>query len=84
MKKAKIALVAIAVFAVVGGAYAFKAKRATDKIYYTTVPGGVATLTLSSVTLTAAPGASPLSSTFATTIYNTTTPENLVPYYRGQ
>lgn len=41
MKRAKIMLMAIAVFGIVGGALAFKAKAFTEKefFYYTTVNG---------------------------------------------
>lgn len=42
MKKAKIVLVAIAVFAVVGGALAFKAKKALWTLRCPTVNNGVA------------------------------------------
>ena len=39
MKTVKIMLTAIAVFAVVGGALAFKAKKSSFVIYTTTTPG---------------------------------------------
>jgi hypothetical protein len=50
MKKAKIALLAIAVFAVVGGAYALKA-RSEHGLYFTTEEGGACSSYRTGVTL---------------------------------
>jgi hypothetical protein len=47
MKKAKIVLSAIAVFAVVGGAFAFKANRAANRFY--TAPNATAPCTVSTL-----------------------------------
>lgn len=46
MKKAKVMLTAIAVFAVVGGALAVKASRFGSTIFAATTSGGAATVTL--------------------------------------
>lgn len=41
MKKAKMALAAIALFAVVGGGLAFKAAKGTKKLFYTNTTAGI-------------------------------------------
>jgi hypothetical protein len=46
MKKAKIILTAITVFALVGGALAFKASKFGAKVYCTTSPNGSCSFTL--------------------------------------
>jgi len=51
MKKARIVLASIALFTVIGGAFAFKAKSFTGSIYYvTTVKCNLATLAITAVT----------------------------------
>jgi len=40
MKKGKIVLTAVAVFALIGGALAFKATRVLDVLYYSTTTAG--------------------------------------------
>jgi len=53
MKKVKIMLTAITVFAVVGGALAFKAQKFGQTVYTTTNPaGGICDQPLHDVTLT--------------------------------
>jgi hypothetical protein len=50
MKKAKIALAAIATVAVVGGAFAFQAQKFTGSVYYvTTVQNAVPTLSTKAI-----------------------------------
>ncbi|SHM83764.1 hypothetical protein [Chitinophaga sp. CF418] len=81
MKKAKLALVAIALFAVAGGAFAFKVKRASDKVYITTVAGARATSTiLGATTLTTG---DLLGTGYITTQFNQPTPTTTAPYYEG-
>lgn len=83
MKKAKITLAVIILSSLAGGVYALKSKRASDKIYCTTYPGGLATVTINYVTLLAIPLQSTLGFTYATTIYNSYAGWTLAPYYRG-
>ena len=69
MKKARLILSAIAVFAVIGGAYAVKASRfAAGNIYYytTTAVGGPLTYTLQPLKTTA-PGIGSLTTGYTTT-----------------
>jgi hypothetical protein len=68
MKRAKFALTAIAVFAVVGGALAFKANRTANQFYRTTVLGGNCT-SATTVLYTATPNGNPAitQSTYYTT-----------------
>lgn len=49
MKQAKLALTVVAVFAVVGGALAFKARQAEAKVFRNTTIDGVAKCTLQSI-----------------------------------
>jgi hypothetical protein len=58
MKKAKIALVAIATLGVVGGAFAFKAKAdfSGSKYFVTTVQDAIPTLSIKALTTTAVSG----------------------------
>jgi hypothetical protein len=72
MKKAKIMLSAIAIVAVVAGAFAFKAKTSynPNRIYYTTVTaGGLGTCALSTTGFTTVP-----TSQAGATIYYTLSP----------
>jgi len=56
MKKARIVLASIALFAVIGGAFAFKAKSFTGSVYFvTTVKGNDATSTITAVTTNVLP-----------------------------
>ena len=56
MKKAKIMLMAIAVFGVVGGALAFKAKSFQSHLFYSTGVNGLCTVPVNTtLTTTAAP-----------------------------
>ncbi|MBW8683043.1 hypothetical protein [Chitinophaga rhizophila] len=80
MKKAKFALATIAMFAVVGGAFAFKAARLNQRIYYATTANQPATLTISSATL--APGSQYLGTAYATTSYSSVVTKTTA-YYRG-
>jgi len=90
MKKAKIALVAIAIIGVVGGSLAFKAKSRfiTSKLYYTSVFSAVPPSTNTAVaTLAFAPGLTTVTVTSPTTIYYTTTftaPATTNVIYTGQ
>jgi len=66
MKKAKIVLTAIAIFAIAGGAFALKANRANQGIYFGTEAGG-ATVVYSFGYKTTAPTTAAFT-TFATTL----------------
>ena len=68
MKKAKIMLTAIAVFAVIGGALAFKARQLNT--FYSTAPNGQCSATFRTTYTTAEVG-EPL--TFTTRLSTTTT-----------
>ncbi len=74
MKKARIMLSAIAVLAVIGGAFAFKANnRGLGRVYWPTVPNGLAVSTVNYVPFTI-PGATTTTKPCAlTTKYATTT-----------
>jgi len=65
MRKAKIILSAIAIFAVAGGAFAFKATRVTDRVYYCPAPGESPTTTITGFKVT---GVNIGATTFATSL----------------
>lgn len=81
MKKAKIVLAAVALFAVVGGAVAFKAARATEFVYTTGAIPNICDVTLRFVT-TANTGGTPLGSLAVTTIKGAACVNQ--PIYLGQ
>lgn len=80
MKKAKIVLSAVALFAVVGGAFAFKANRSALKVhqlrngqcsylsYYNTTNPLSPTITLTNATVTTSPATTIAASFCSTTI----------------
>lgn len=82
MKRAKFILATIAVFAVVGGVYASKAHRSTNKIFIktTTLPAAICSIRVNALTLTPNP-------VFETSYYATTTSTTTcgyVPVYLGE
>lgn len=79
-KKARVALGIVAAFAVVAGAFAFKA-RTTDHIYFTTVAGAPATATLTTRTLT--PNGAALGFTYATDVKGDNASQTPIAYYTG-
>jgi len=52
MKKAKIVLSAVALFALLGGAFAFKASRTESRLYYSVTQGAPACLPVFGLTTT--------------------------------
>ncbi|MBW8683042.1 hypothetical protein [Chitinophaga rhizophila] len=81
MEKAKFTLIAIALFAVAGGTFAFNATRLNSSIYYATTANQPATLTIRYATT--APGFGAYAGTaYATTSYSAIVTRS-VPYYRG-
>lgn len=78
MKKAKVMLTAIALFAIVGGALAIKANRATDRVY-TTNAAGLCIVTVPAATTQ--PGKAFITTTSVSTVFGG--PCILQPYYVG-
>jgi hypothetical protein len=80
MKRAKLMLAAIALFAVVGGAYAVKANRASTRIYVSTTVGGAFSVTKTGFTF-AEIGLPVTGFAYSTSTTLTTVP--LTTYYVG-
>jgi hypothetical protein len=77
MKKARILLAGIAMFAIIGGAFAVKSSRATDFLY---VPGDDGELTVKQNGITLKPGPITFHGYVSTT---TTSTAVITTYYAG-